>query len=429
MTSHRLAVVLLLLVLAPGRSFAQTSDDPLKGGGALTLAAVEQGVLAHSPTLAAMEQTAVAARARAAGAGAWSDPELSLMLAPATLGGGDSGAGYRVGLKQRLSPFGTRGARRLEAGARFDAATADVGTARLDLLREARVAFAEYRRTSKSQVAYRAMVDLASELRQVALVKYAAGTVEQQDPLSAGVEAARLAHHGVLLESERRIAVARLNTYLGRPASAPLPPPAEPESDPPMVPADLDSLVRHARSARPEAQAAISRVASRVAQRRVVERSRWPGLTLGVAYDRMWEEKAQRTQVELGIELPLFGGRGAQQLEAQAELGAAQAEQRALVLKIEREVVEAATRYEEAEHALAVLDSGVLPAASQSVTALRSSYEANRATFLALLDAARSLAEARLDRIDAVARRDVARADLARALGDDGGLAPMGDMR
>ncbi|MEP7029151.1 MAG: TolC family protein, partial [Candidatus Eisenbacteria bacterium] len=107
--------------------------------------------------------------------------------------------------------------------------------------------------------------------------------------------------------------------------------------------------------------------------------------------------------------------------EADAELAVAEAEHRALLLDIEREVIEALAREEEAEHDLEVLDHGVLPAATQSVTAIRNSYEANRASFLALLDSARSLAEARLDRIDAQARRDAARADLARALGDDGG--------
>jgi outer membrane protein TolC len=411
-------LVAALALLVPARALAQADST------ALTLAAVEQGVLAHSPTLAAAEGAAAAARARAAGAGRWSDPELSVMVAP-----GDAGNAYRVGLRQRVAPFGARRAERLAAGARSDAAFAEVGTARLDLLREARAAFAEYRRASTSLTVHRSMVDFAAELRQVALAKYAAGTVEQQDPLSAGVEAARLAHHAVRLESERRIAAARLNALLGRPAAAPLPPPAEPANEVAMAPADLDSLVRLARETRPEARAAISRVASRVAQRRVVRSARWPGLTFGVAYDHMWDDPAMRTQLEVGIELPIFGARGAQRLEAEAELASAQAEQRALVLEIERQVFEAVTRYEEAEHDLAVLDDGVLPAARQGVTALRSSYEANRASFMALLDAARTLAESQLDRIDAVARRDVARADLARALGDDGGLAPMGDMR
>ena len=82
--------------------------------------------------------------------------------------------------------------------------------------------------------------------------------------------------------------------------------------------------------------------------------------------------------------------------------------------------------------ARAVADSvadGVIPAASQGVTALRASYEANRASLLALLEATRTLADARLDRIDAEARLATARADLARALGDDGGVVPMEDMR
>jgi outer membrane protein TolC len=187
--------------------------------------------------------------------------------------------------------------------------------------------------------------------------------------------------------------------------------------------------VRIARADRPESQAAISRVAWRAAGERVAQLSGRPGLMVGMAYDRMWEDPAMRAQLEFGIVLPLWGGAGSRRAEAQAELAAAQAEQRALTLQIEREVVEAATRYDEAVHDLDVLDTGVLPIATQGVSALRTAYEGNRASFQSLLEATRTLAEARLDRIDAEARRAVARADLARALGSDDGLVPMGDMR
>jgi outer membrane protein TolC len=150
---------------------------------------------------------------------------------------------------------------------------------------------------------------------------------------------------------------------------------------------------------------------------------------LGISQDRYMMDPRIQTSVELGIELPLFGGRSARKLEAEAEIAAAEAEHQSLVLQVESEVVEALTRYEEAVHDLDVIDQGVMPAAGQSVTALRAAYAGNRASFLALIDASRSLSEAQRDRIDAVARRDIARADLARALGNDGGMAAMGEMR
>ena len=410
---------LLLLMLLPAGASAQDST--------LTLATVESEALAHSPALLASTSAAQAALARAEGGGAWDDPELSLMVAPRTIG--TSSPGYRVGVTQRIGAFGEPGARRLVAGTAFDVAAAGADASRLDILREARVAFAEYLRASRALDAHRGLVDLAVELRRAALAKYAAGAVEQSDPLSASVEAARLTHHGVRIESERRIAVARLNTLIGRPASAPLPPPSDDAAEAATTSSDLDSLVRLARAERPESQAAISRVAWRAASARVAQLSGRPGLMLGVAYDRMWEDPAMRPQLELGIVLPLWGGAGARRAEAAAELAAAEAEQRALVLQIEREVVEAATRYDEAVHDLDVLDTGVLPIATQGVSAMRTAYQGNRASFQALLEATRTLAEARLDRIDAAARRAVARADLARALGSDDGLVPMGDMR
>jgi len=420
-----IALLVLAGVLGSVDARAQAPDSTR-----LTLTDVEREVLARNPSLAAMKKAAEAASARAEGAGAWMDPELSFMVAPASLAAGGPEGTYRLALTQRIAPFGRNDAERLEAGARFDEASADVQSARLDLLRAARVAFAEYRRASESRVAHETMENLALELRQVALAKYAAGAVEQQDPLTAGVEAARLAHHGVLLESERRVAAARLNTLLGRPAAAALAPPAADDAGGAlMLEFDPDSLVHAARGARPEVQAAVARVAARVAQRRVAGASSWPGLMLGISQDRYMMDPRIQTSVELGIELPLFGGRSARKLEAEAEIAAAEAEHQSLVLQVESEVVEALTRYEEAVHDLDVIDQGVMPAAGQSVTALRAAYAGNRASFLALIDASRSLSEAQRDRIDAVARRDIARADLARALGNDGGMAAMGEMR
>jgi len=418
-------ISLLLLLLFPAGALAQPASGD--ADSSLTLATVEQEALAHSPALLAATSSVQAALARAEGGGAWDDPELSFMAAPRTIG--TSNPGYRIGVTQRIGAFGEPGARRLVAGTAFDVAAAGADAARLDILREARVAFAEYLRASRAQVAHGVMVDLAGELRRAALEKYAAGAAPQGDPLAASVEAARLTHHGVKIDSERRIAVARLNTLIGRPASAPLPPPSEDASEPTTSSADLDSLIRIARAERPEAQAAISRVAGRAAGERVAQLSGRPGLMVGVAYDHMWDDPAMRAQLELGIVLPLWGGAGARRSEAAAELAVAEAEHRALLLEIEREVVEAATRYDEAAHDLDVLDTGVLPAASQGVSALRTAYQGNHASFQALLEATRVLAEARLDRIDAEARRAVARADLARALGTDTGLVPMGDMR
>jgi cobalt-zinc-cadmium efflux system outer membrane protein len=418
MTAVRLS--LLLLFLSPALACAQADST-------LTLAAVEREALAHSPALLAATSATRAALARAEGGGAWDDPELSIELAPRTLG--TPSPGYRVGVMQRIGAFGEPGARRLVAGTAFDVAASDEGAARLDLLRDARVAFAEYLRATRALAAHRTLADLAGELRRAALAKYAAGAVEQADPLAASVESARLTHHGVKIESELRIAIAQLNTLIGRPATAPLPPPSDETPETATTSSDLDSLVRLARAERPESQAAISRVAGRAAGARVAQLSGRPGLVLGVAYDRMWEDPAMRTQLELGVVLPLWGGAGARRAEAAAELAAAEAQQRALSLRIEREVVEAATRYDEAAHDLDVLDTGVLPIAAQGVSALRTAYEGNRASFQALLEATRTLAEARMDRIDAEARRAVARADLARALGADTGLVPMGDMR
>ncbi len=398
----------------------------------LTLAEVEHAVLARSPSLEAMLDAEDAARASADGAGRWAPPELSVAVAPRTFAAGDPSPVYRVGLSERIGSFGERGAEALGARALAEGASADVRATRLDLLREARVAFAEYRRAEDSRIVHRAMVDLAAEVRQVALSRYAAGQVEQGDPLAAGVEAARLAHHAVLLDSNARVAAARLNALMGRPATAVLPPPADDVAaagvaDTAAAP-DLDSLLTLARDGRPELAGAASRLAQKVAARRAADSARRPALELGVAYDRFMDERQARGVVELGVSLPVFGGRGDAARAARAEVARAEADRAVTLTRVEREVTEAQARAEESVHELAVLEEGVLPAASQAVVAARTAYAGGRGSMSALLDSLRSLVEARLDRIDARARREEARADLARAIGQDvkGG---MGDMR
>jgi outer membrane protein TolC len=357
---------------------------------------------------------------------------LSVAVAPRTFAAGDPSPVYRIGLRERIAPFGERGAEALGARAIAEGASADVRATRLDLLREARVAFAEYRRAEDSRVVHRTMVDLAAEIRQVALTRYAAGQVEQGDPLAAGVEAAKLAHHAVMLDSNARVAAARLNALMGRPPMAALPPPAEDDTaasaaDTASAP-DLDSLLTLARGGRPELAGAASRLAGKVAARRAADSARRPALEIGVAYDRFMDERLARGIVELGVTLPVFGGRRDAARAAQAEVARAEADRASTLTRVDREVVEAQARAEESVHELSVLEHGVLPAASQAVVAARTAYAGGRGSMAALLDSLRSLIEARLDRIDARARRDEAQADLARAIGEDvqGG---MGDMR
>ncbi len=428
-----LAVALAPLV-APAWADAPAPVAPV---APLTRAAVEHEVLAHSPALEASLAALEAARARADAAGRWSDPELMAAVAPGTFGAGDPSPVYRLELRQRITPPGQRGAEQQSARADAEGVAHDADTARLDLLREARVAFAEYRRATTARAVHAEMVDLAAQIRQVALARYAAGTVEQQDPLLAGVEAAKLSHHAVMLESDTKVAAARLNALMGRPTSAPLPPPAAddaaslPSTDAmrlAMAATDRDSLHTLARDGRPEIAASTSRLAGRVAAERAAGRARWPALSLGVMYDRFMVEPSWRTAVEVGVELPVFGRRGDEARAARADVERAAAERAGTLLQVDREVTEAAARYDASAHELEVQEQAVLPAARQAVAASRTAYEAGRGTMSALLDAVRSLNDARLEAIDARARRDDAWADLARALGHD--VDPtMGDMR
>src|SRR5439155_9563301 len=181
-------------------------------------------------------------------------------------------------------------------------------TARLDLLQDARVAYYEYYRVARSQEINHDLLDLVRHFREVALAKYAAGTVGQTDPLQADVELAMLNHETASLLRERRIVVARLKALLHLPQEMALP---EPPGDtaPPDVPSVEERRAARTAAAWPELGAAQARVAARRAQVTLARRERLPEWTIGAAYDRFWSEPALPTSLALSFDLPLNLGR------------------------------------------------------------------------------------------------------------------------
>ena len=67
----------------------------------------------------------------------------------------------------------------------------------------------------------------------------------------------------------------------------------------------------------------------------------------------------------------------------------------------------------------ALLRTTVVPQSEQALEVSRVAYQADRVDFLALIDNHRSLLDARLGYYRALSDRELAMADLARAIGDD----------
>lgn len=417
---------------APPRAFA--AADPASAAAlarvtTLDLAWLERTVLERNPSLAAAREAWREAEARAAREGSFEDPMLDAMAAPRSFASNAVEPAWRVQVTQRFPLFGQRGLRRSAASGERRAAGYDYESARLDLLRDARVDYAEFWRITRNQETNARLRGLMKEFEHVALVRYGAGTTGQTDPLQAEVELAMLDHESVVLERARRVVVARLVALLHLPAGSELPlPPAALAL--PEAPSSSDWLAARARAPWPELRAAEARVEAKRASFALARRERLPESALGFAYDRYWTERELQPSAILSLSLPLNLGRHAAAVrEARASLAGAEAERDAARDRVDREIESATAMFRETRHEAELVADQVVPATERSLAAVRVAYESGRGDFLALLNAVRDLHRARLSLIQATAGTHQAYADLRRALAVDAGGPETEDTR
>jgi outer membrane protein, heavy metal efflux system len=410
--------VLLGALAVPPAARAGTLDSLLARPD-LDAGLFERAVLERNPSLAAMTAGWRVAEAVADRARAWDQPMVDIMAAPESFGSSAVDPGYAGSISQRLPISGRKGLQGRVARAGARAAGEDLRAARLDLVRETRRAYYEYYLIGRRQAINAEIQDLMTQFRRIAVGKYSAGTVGLSDALQADVELAMLDHESVALARERRVVTARMNALLLR---DPGPLPAPPESIAlPAVPARPDSLRAFAIASRPELRSWTEQRRAKEAELSLARRYRLPDVTLTARYDRFMEEREWRGQVGAGLELPIFGGYGGAAREARAGIEQMEQRRRAAEAQIGLELESALAGAQETEHEIHIIRGRVVPATERALAAIRASYENNRADFLALLNAERDLARARLDLHRAEAMYLQNMADLDRALGADPG--------
>jgi len=392
------------------------SLDSIFGTSSLDLAALEGAVLRRNPSLASMRAAWQGMEARAAVAGAWDDPRVEGMLAPQSLGSSAVDPGWSVEVSQMVPLFGQRAAMGRADRAQARSMREDYRAMRLEMLRMTRELYFQLFLTARSIEVNRELAGLLEQFRRVALQKYAAGTVGQQDALQADVEAAMLDHQLVAAGRTRREIQARLRALLHDETDRAFP---DPPAELPHIQHELaDTTFASAAATRPELRSRQAAIEARRAEITAANRMRLPELMLVARHDRTMEMPEWRTMVGAGITLPLWLGKnGAAVRAARADLERAEAERLAVSDSIRAQVEIARARVRETSHELEIIETRVVPATERALASVRAGYESNRSDFLALLTAERDLARARLDRYQSIAMVHMALADLERAIG------------
>jgi len=344
------------------------------------------------------------------------DPVVDFALGPSTLGSDQFGTAYRIGVRQAI-PLGKLGSPRDAALNEAAASASDLDATLNDVLRTARVTYAEYAQALASAVVLSEMKQVVEQVRRVALSRYASGLVGEADALMAETELSMIDHQAIESDNDVGRATARLNALLHRSwdASLPLPPP---RFDPPGKVPELRALIEEAWVERPEILAAAWRYRADEARVRIAQSARIPRLEFMAAYDRFWQETDLRQSVGVSVSVPIFAGRrSAAEGEAQAGLLEARAKQLSVTDRVALEVQSAYFDVQQSAHEAQLVRETQLPVAQRALGAARAGYESGKNDFTALLQAERDLTEARLTELRVLGEYHAARAQLTWAVG------------
>jgi len=382
---------------------------------------------AQNPELATMRHEASAATARINAASALPDPTFRMALQDFTnraSGNAVSLAPSQVGstyyrVMQTLPFWGTRGLKHDIAEAEARQAQGRTGTTWAELAAKIKTDFAQYYLVIHIQKITNEMLDLTLNLERIAQSRYATGLAPQQDVIRAQVEQTGLRRDLVMLETERRNNMTRLNIVSLRDPSAALADPQRLRSLPAPAKLQLKTLTERLRNHNPQLFAVEAQLAAADKSRELAYKNRYPDVTLGVGATQTGNEiKMWELMVDFNIPLQQ-GSRRGQEREAENMLAAAQSRKQALANQLLGELVEYSAALEAARRMESLAANSLLPQAEAMLQAAYVGYQNGKVDFATLLDAQRQILKARVDVLNAQAQAQASLAQIEKLIGEE----------
>jgi len=327
---------------------------------------------------------------------------------------------YMFTVQQDLPGRGKRQLRAAVAEKDAELASTEVAVRARAVVNDVSRAYADLAVTRRAIDIHLASVELLRVFADASTLKYAAGRSPQQDVLKAVVELSRLHEDLVMHDESAAAAAARLNTLLDRDPQSPIGPLAEPRED--LVLPAAEELQRLAIERHPELRVAQLGVERAQAALTMIDGDYKPDFFVGGGY-MLTPRQAGAWTASAGMTWPNApwsrGRLDAKKAEATAEREVASANLRVVERQIRLAVYDAYIRVNAASQRAGLLRTTVLPQSEQTLELSRVAYQTDRVDFLALIDNQRTLFDARLNYYRALNDRELALADLVRAVGTD----------
>ncbi|WP_229418211.1 TolC family protein [Massilia sp. Root351] len=408
-------------LVAPMHAAAQQAEPEQQP--ALTLRAALALAAQANPVLAAARYEAEAQEGLVIQAAARPNPTLSFERVGRS-GGGESDGEKTWQLSQQLELGGKRSARLAAAERGRDAAGAALEAQRMELHASVVTAFYDVLVAQERLRLAQDGSELARRATEAANKRVAAGKVSPVDETKA-----RLAEANVQLEQSNATAALasarqRLAAHWQQPGAsgsrgAERAERAERvEGDIGLLPEPPSaSAMESWRAQSPALMPARLELERRKAVSQLELANRAPDLTLSVGSKRMVDPSRSQTVLGLSLPLPLFDRNQGNVLAAQRQADKAGAELAAAAVRLESELAQAVQELRAARQALALLRGEILPGAQQASEAARKGFEFGKHNFIDVLDAQRTLLQARAQYLTTLSDGHRAAAAIERILG------------
>lgn len=377
--------------------------------------------IAHHPSLDATRSRITALEQSAIQARSLPDPTASLSTGRMA----ETAAGQVVGslgFQQRIPFPGKRGEAALVALRKADAMRAQLGADELALAERIRNHYWTYYAAGRTiSVVTESKAPLIS-LRSSIEARVAANKANQQDLLRLENEITRLDQKLATAKGRRDAAVASLNALLYRPSGSSLP---QPRAQTGRLYASPTGLLSKAQEGHPEVLAGKARIAAAQAGVRLAKLKKRPDIMAGVSYSPVSDDGLapsangkDQFMGTLGVTLPWWRKKNfAAEKEAAASLSAEHSTLASTRSSLQQRIESAHASYTAEGRTLELYSGKLIPDAQQSFDLSVTGYQAEKSTFLDVIDAWRQLLTYRLEHEENRGRAGKAEAALRFAAG------------
>lgn len=378
--------------------------------------------LQNNPSFLAYHQQYEASLARINIAKAFPQPELNFDydLLPKPFSLRQSAETY-FGVSQLIEFPGRRRWRAQASSLEAEEFRSDLENLKLDLVFQVKEAFYQLLLFEEEFKYAQQNLELARQFLEITEFKFSAGEISQSEVLRAKVEAAKA--ENTFKEAETRISLARarLNTLLGRKPDSVLEVRGELKN--PFLQISLSEAKEKALLFRPEIKRIDFSLAKAEVQKKQVLLSYFPDFLVGLSKHRLEREKYWDFTLSLRVPLFFWQPVRGELAEAEALRKAINQEKISWLNQIFLEVEEAYREAKLAEDRIRVFEVNILPQAEQFYDMFTLRYEEGEISGLELIEARRTLMEARIDYAQTLYKHALSLAALEKALGlHPGGL-------